>query len=54
MENQVGVNLGYLNWKSNWEQNWDNKLELREVTLMGYQELMVMENLRDNELGRHW
>ena len=43
-------NLGGLDWGN----HWDQKLELREVPLVGYQEGMVMENLRDNEWEKQW
>ena len=37
-----------------WGYHWDQKLELREVTLVGYQEGTVMENLRYDDWEKHW
>ena len=32
-----------------WGHHWGHNLELKEVPLMGYKEVMVMTNLRDND-----
>ena len=47
-------NLGVLHWEIHWDKHLEQKLELREVPLMDYQEGMLMENFIAPEWWGHW
>ena len=42
MDQQIEVNLGGIHWERHWARHWGHKLELREVPIIGSQEVMTM------------